>query len=315
VEYRKLGGSGLNVSAVGLGTGIIGGEGWSAEDDEKSISAIQRAIDLGINLIDTAPIYGRGHSEVIVGRALRGRRQKAIIATKCGNNWDQSNINKVWRDSSRKRLLKEIDDSLRRLGVDVIDLWQVHWPDPNTPLRETMETMLKIKEQGKIRAIGVSNFSVQQIGQSMKYAPVVSDQPPYNILERDVEKEILPFCRSNNVGVIAYSATCKGILSGRYRTVGDEVPWYYAEDPDFKENFERNLRIVDALRPIASKYGRTPAQFAINWVINRPGVTAALMGSRTAARVEENAGAAGWKISPEDLEKVEKILDISSKKQ
>ena len=315
MEYRKLGTSDLRVSAVGLGTGIIGGEGWTADDDEKSIRAIQSAIDLGINLIDTAPVYGRGHSEKIVGKALKDRREKAVISTKAGNNWDQSDINKVWRDSSEKRLLKELDDSLRRLGVDVIDLWQIHWPDPNTPLHQTMDTMLKIKEQGKIRAIGVSNFSKEQIGQCLKYAPVVSDQPPYNMLERDVEKEILPFCRRNNIGVIAYSSTCKAILSGRYRSVGDEFPWYYAEDPDFKENFERNLRIVDALRPLAAKYGRTLAQLAINWVINRPGVTAALMGSRTAARVEENAGAAGWKILPEDLEKVEKILDFSSEKQ
>ena len=307
MEYRKLVNSDLNVSAVGIGCWAMGGAAWGATDDNVSIAAIQKALDLGINFLDTAPAYGKGHSEEIVGKAIKGRRDKAFIATKCGLEWNKKG--RIWNNASRERLFKEIDECRERLDVDVIDLWQVHWPDPHIPIQETMEAMVKIKELGKIRAIGVSNFSPGQMEECLKYAQLVSDQPPYNMLHRDIEKDVLPFCREHNVGVVTYGSICRGLLSGKFKK-GNTFPKndLRSRDPSFNEKFEENLAIVEKLRPLAEKYGKTLAQLAINWVISQPGVTVAICGAKRPEQVEDNAGGADWRISDEDLAEIETII-------
>ncbi|MXY96859.1 MAG: aldo/keto reductase, partial [Gemmatimonadetes bacterium] len=214
MEYRALGKSGLTVSAIGMGCWPMAGVGWTGIDDKASLAALEAAMDGGITLIDTAYMYGRsGESERLVGRAIASRREEIVLATKCGMHWDGTNI---IRDSSRKCVLAQVEESLRRLNTDYIDLYQVHMPDENTPFEETAATLAELKEQGKIRAIGVSNYDVAQMKAFARHAPLHSDQPPYNLLKRDIEAEILPYCRENRIGVISYWPLYKGLLTGKY---------------------------------------------------------------------------------------------------
>ena len=213
MKYRKLGTSDLVVSEVGLGTWVLGGDHWGHAEDEESIAAIHAALDSGINLIDTAPAYGRGHAEEIVGKAIKGRRARVIVATKCGVHRDGKKFSYSPKPDD---IRKEIEDSLRRLGLDTIDLYQCHWPDPKTPVEETMREMLKMRDAGKIRHIGVSNFDVPLLERALAVAPVVSLQPHYSLLERKVEQSILPFCREKKIGIISYGTLGSGILTGKY---------------------------------------------------------------------------------------------------
>ncbi|MGB9877390.1 MAG: aldo/keto reductase [bacterium] len=306
--YRRLGESELEVSVIGLGTWVMGGVWWAEPEDEKSIEAIKVSIEGGINLIDTAPAYGYGRAERIVGQAIRGMREKVIIATKCGLAWDEQG--NIFNNLKRGNLLKEVDASLERLGIDVIDLYQVHWPDPNTPIKETFETLEEIRQAGKIRYIGVSNYSVEQMEEARKYAKIVSLQPPYSLFNRGIEKEILPYCRANNIGILAYSPMERGILTGKFHLEGVEPP------DDLRRNhptlspgaFEPTKRCLLRLREIAEEKGCSLGALAVAWVIHQEGVTTALVGARNAQQAKENLKAADVRLSEKDLARIEEIV-------
>jgi aryl-alcohol dehydrogenase-like predicted oxidoreductase len=298
------------ISRIGLGTWAIGGAMWGGSNDAESIKTIQHAIDVGINLIDTAPVYGFGHSEEIVGKALAegGRRDKAVLATKVALEW---NDGKVTRNSSPARIAKEIEDSLRRLQTDRIDIYQIHWPDASVPIEETAEAMLKLKGQGKILAIGVSNFSSQQMETWRKVAPLHSTQPPYNIFEREIESDVLPYSLKHKLIVLSYGAICRGLLSGTMSQArkfeGDDLR---LKDPKFLGNrFSQYLAAVDLLGQHAkAKYGKSVLAFAVRWILDRGETMTALWGARNAAQLDQVEEAFGWKLSAEDYAAVDDIL-------
>ena len=310
MEQRQLGKSELNITVLGLGTWAFGGDiWWGHQEDKNSIDTLYEAIDLGINFIDTAPIYGKGRSEKVIGRALKekGLRENVILATKAGLSWKGPLI---LHNLKKKRILEELDASLKRLQVDTIDLYQVHWPDPHTPIRETAETIRGLYEKGKIRAIGVSNYSIDQIKEFMEYCPLHSLQPPYNMFRREIEKDILPFCIEHNIGIIAYAPLHSGLLTGKF-FFGEKIPKDRIRNinPDLKEkNFEINKKVIIKLKDIASKYNKTLSQLALNWVSSRSGITSAIVGSRKTSQIEENIGGAEWKLTKEDKELIEIIL-------
>ena len=309
IETVRFGKTDLLVSPLVLGTWVTGGWAWGGADEKEALAAVMRALELGINFIDTAPVYGFGKSEEIVGRAIKEcGREKVVVATKCGLEWDEKE--RIRRNSSPGRILQEVDDSLKRIGVDCIDLYQIHWPDPAVAFEDSMKTMFKIREQGKIRHIGVSNFSRSQIERIMRLGEVYSLQPSYNMFEREAEKELLPFCLENEIAVLGYGGLCRGLLTGKFK--GDErFPRgdLRRTDPKFKpDRFKIYVKAVDAIKPIAASYGKSPAQFALRWALHQPGVTCVIAGARTARQAEDNAGALGWTIKPEELRKVDKIL-------
>jgi len=315
MRTKKLGWTDLNLTVIGLGTWAIGGGGWKfawgPQDDKKSIATIKRALELGINWIDTAPVYGLGHSEKIVGKAIKGVEPKPIIATKCSRVWDrEGNITGCLK---RESIRREVEASLKRLGVEVIDLYQIHWPVPDKDIEEAWETIAQLKEEGKIRYAGVSNFNVTQLERIQKIHPVASLQPPYSMLERGIEDEILPYCRKNNIGVIAYSPMQKGLLTGKVtKKWVEELPEddHRRRDPRFQEpQLSINLEFVDNLRPIAQKSGRTLAQLAISWVLRRPEVTAAIVGARSPSQIEETAPAGDWILSEEEIAAIDELLE------
>jgi aryl-alcohol dehydrogenase-like predicted oxidoreductase len=284
---------------------------WGGSSDRDSILAILRALELGITFIDTAPVYGFGHSEQIISEALKqwGRKADVAIATKCGLNWDDGGRN-IWRDSSPERIRTEVEGSLKRLGVDCIHLLQIHWPDPKTPFDKSMEVLVRLQEAGKIRYIGLSNFNKGQLEACLEAGPVHSLQPPYNLFEREAEQELLPFCLEKNIATLAYGGLCRGLLSGKFS--GSEQ---FAKgdlrrvDPKFKpDKFKQYVKAVEGLKKLAAKYEKTPAQFALRWALQQPGITTVIAGARTAGQVEDNAGAAGWVIEADDIKKVEEIL-------
>jgi aryl-alcohol dehydrogenase-like predicted oxidoreductase len=281
MEIAAIPGTSLGVSRVTLGTWAIGGWMWGGTDDAESIDTIRTAIEHGINVVDTAPAYGFGRSEEIVGEALTDGhlRSRVLIATKVGLQWEGGS---VFRNASRARILQEIDDSLRRLQTDYIDIYQVHWPDPLVPIEETAETMGALFRQGKIRAIGVSNFSVEQMEQFRKVAPLHVAQPPFNLFERGVESDILPYCRTNKVATFGYGALCRGLLSGRMRPDstfdGDDLR---RTDPKFKPpRFVQYLAAVERLDRLAQqRFGKRVIHLAIRWMLDQ-GITTALWGAR-----------------------------------
>jgi len=312
---RPLGNSGLDVSAIALGAWAFGAtvETWGHVDDNESIAAINQAIDSGITLIDTAPIYGLGHSEEIVGKALRARRDEVALATKCGLLFPSSKDELPGRRLTRDSVLEECDQSLRRLQTDVIDLYQCHWPDPETPISETMEALTLLREQGKIRAIGVSNFSCERIAAALEFGPVHSLQPPFSMLQRRAADDLLPYCLEHEIGVIVYSPLVKGLLTGKFNA-RSEFSDVRANDPAYSaDHFRRNLQVVESLKTIATGYGKTVGQLAINWVITHPGVTAAIVGAKRVSQVLENVGGVGWSITEEDRRRIGRILEGSSR--
>ncbi len=308
MKYRRLGNSELYVSVVGLGTWVMGGVWWAEPDDEQSIAAIRASIDGGINLIDTAPAYGYGRAERLVGRAIKGLRDKVIIATKCGLSWDEKG--NITNNLKRESLLREIDDSLGRLEVDVIDLYQVHWPDPNTPIQETFETLEEIRQSGKIRYIGVSNFSVEQMEEARKFTEIVSDQPPYSLFQREIEKEILPYCRANNIGILAYSPMERGILTGKFHLDGVIPPDDLRRGhPTLSpKQFEPTRRCLSKLRELAEEKNTTLGALAVAWVIHQEGVTSALCGARNVRQALENLKAGEVELTAEDLQHIDEIV-------
>lgn len=319
MRTRKLGNSELELTTVGFGAWAIGGPwefGWGPQDDNESIAAIHTGLDEGINWIDTAPAYGHGHSEEIVGKVLKDVPQKPIIATKCGIIWDKTRDKITWL--REKSIINECHQSLKRLGVDVIDLYHMHWGKPDEQIEEGIGAMAKLQEQGKIRYIGVSNFTVGQIERARKVAEIVSLQPPYSMLHRETEKELLGYCGENNIGVVAYSPMHKGLLTGKYteqRVNELAADDHRRRDPEFKgEKFKATLELVDELRPIAERNGITLAQLAIAWVLRRKEVTAAIVGARKPSQTKETAPASEIDLSREDIEQIEGLLERRQRK-
>ncbi len=326
MEYRRLGQSELNVSAVTLGAWAIGGLFWGGTDERDSIAAIQRSIDLGVTSIDTAPVYGCGKSEEIVGKAIKGRRSQVQLLTKFGLRWDTEEGSfyfeiqdadgrsyRVFRLATKKWVIRECEESLRRLGTDYIDLYQHHWPDPKVPVDETFEGVERLLQDGKILAAGVCNYSPQQIAAAAEIVPLVSCQPPYSMLRRDIEIDVLPYCREQGMGAIVYSPLQLGLLTGKV-PVEREFPEtdIRSRSPYFKkENRRRVLEFLEKLEPIAKHHKATIAQLVVNWTIHQPGVTAALVGARNPAQAEENSGALKFKLSPEEIRRInDQLADL-----
>ena len=306
-EFVEIPATELKVSRVALGTWAMGGWMWGGTDQRESIATIQAALHQGINLIDTAPAYGFGVSEEIVGEALEGVRTQAVIATKTGLEWRDG---KVYRNATRARILKEVDDSLRRLRTDYIDIYQVHWPDPKVPVEETAEAMRSLYEEGKIRAIGVSNFSVAEMECFRQVAPLHVLQPPYNLFERAIETDILPYARANHIATLGYGALCRGLLSGRMRPDstfdGDDLRRI---DPKFQP--PRFAQYLDAVRQLDEfaqrRFGRRVIQLAVRWMLDQ-GISVALWGGRRPDQLEAALGVAGWSLRSSDREQIERIV-------
>jgi aryl-alcohol dehydrogenase-like predicted oxidoreductase len=311
IETTRIPGTDLTPSRIGLGTWAIGGWMWGGSDDAASIRTIQAAVDRGITLIDTAPVYGFGHSEEIVGKALSqgGRRAKVVIATKVALDWTADQ--KPFRNASRARIQKEIEDSLRRLKTDVIDLYQVHWPDPNTPIEETAAALESLRKAGKIRAIGVSNFSPVQMDQFRAVAPLATDQPPYNMFERAIEKDTLPYCQQHGIVTLAYGALCRGLLAGKMNAstkfTGDDLR---KSDPKFQApRFAQYLKAVQALDDFAQKnYGKRVVHLAVRWILDRQGEGFALWGARKPEQLEPIDQVYGWKLDAGAMAAIDRIL-------
>jgi aryl-alcohol dehydrogenase-like predicted oxidoreductase len=316
METRKLGTSDLELTTVGLGTWAIGGAGWAfawgAQDDDEAVAAIVRGVELGVNWIDTAPVYGMGHSEELVGRALKdlGPSRRPLVATKCGRVWDDDGGIQGSLEPASVRA--ECEASLLRLGVETIDLYQMHWPDPDEQIEDAWATLGELQKEGKVRHIGVSNFNVEQLRRLQAIHPVASLQPPYNMIVRAVEDELLEFCATASIGIISYSPMCKGLLTGaftreRVSSLGEDD--HRARDPKFGDpQVGLHLELVEQLRPIAERAGRTLAQLAIAWVLRRREVTAAIVGARRPAQIEGTAPAADWVLTDSDLAEVDALL-------
>jgi len=310
MKTKRLGNSDLAITPVGFGAWAIGGSGWEfgwgEQDDKQSVDAIHRALELGVNWIDTAAVYGMGHSEEVVAKALRTwPGPRPYIFTKCGLRWDEQGY--VHRDLSADSIRLECEDSLRRLNVDAIDLYQIHWPTDN--LEEGWSAMAQLQKEGKVRWIGVSNFSVEELRRAQKIAPVTSLQPPYSLVRREVESEILPYCRSNRIGVIVYSPMASGLLTGamtRERAASLPSSDWRSRDVEFKEpRLSRNLALVERLRAVGERVQRPPGQVAIAWTLRNPAVTGAIVGARSAKQVQGNVDAATLRLTKKEIAEVE----------
>ena len=313
MQTRKLGNTELELTTVGLGTWAMGGPwqfGWGPQDDDEAIAAIVKALDMGINWIDTAPAYGLGHSEELIAQALGRTGARPLIATKCGILWNEKKEKVTCL--KKRSIRKECHDSLRRLGIDVIDLYQMHWPDPDEDVEEAWEEMVRLKEQGEVRYLGVSNFAVEHLDRVRRIHEPVSLQPPYSMLHREAEEELLGYCAANNIGVVAYSPMQRGLLTGKFspeRLAELAVDDHRRRNPDFQEpQFSATMELVEELKVIAGRNGRTCAQLAISWVLRRSEVTAAIVGARRPAQIEETAPAGDWNLSEEDIKEIEKLL-------
>lgn len=311
MKTRQLGAGGPYLTEIGFGAWAIGGHwefGWGTVNDRDSIAAIQFAIDNGIGWIDTAAIYGLGHSEDVVGKALEGKRDKIFLATKCGMIWDDQRRVKI--NASSKSIKNEIDNSLKRLNTDHVDLYQIHWPDPETDVEESWEALVRIKEEGKARYIGVCNYDVPLLSRCMKIFPVQSLQPPYSILRRQVENEILPYCAQQKIGVVAYSPMQAGILSGKFdmsKLANDD--WRRSNKFYQEPRLSAYLVFVEKLRPIAAKYNKTVGQIAIAWVLGNSAITSAIVGARFSSQVKENIASSGFVLTKIDQDKIAEELN------
>jgi aryl-alcohol dehydrogenase-like predicted oxidoreductase len=309
-EFVNIPRTQLKVSRVALGTWAMGGWMWGGTDQRESVATIHAALDQGINLIDTAPAYGFGVSEEIVGAALEGIRDRAVIATKTGLEWRDG---KVYRNATRARIMQEVDDSLRRLRTDYIDIYQVHWPDPLVPVEETAEAMRSLYERGKIRAIGVSNFSVDQMVRFRQVAPLHVLQPPYNLFERAIETDILPYSRANDIATLGYGALCRGLLSGRIQPNttfdGDDLR---RVDPKFQRpRLAQYLQAVRQLDEFAQRrFHRRVIHLAVRWMLDQ-GISVALWGGRHPDQVEAALGVAGWSLTDVERESIEHIVNTA----
>lgn len=311
---KTLGNSDLHLTPIGYGAWAIGGGNWEfawgAQDDQESLRTIERALDSGLNWIDTAAIYGLGHSEEVVGKALKGRSQKPYVFTKCSMRWSPDR--KIYRSLKAGSLQEEIEASLTRLGVDTIDLYQIHWPNPEDELEEAWETLARFQEEGKVRYIGVSNFNVEQMKRVQAIAPITSLQPPYSMLRRAIEEEILPFCRQHNIGVINYSPMLSGMLTGkmtaeRVRNMPDDD--WRKRSPNFQSpKLERNLELAKLLGEIGQEHGVQAGVVAIAWTLRNPAITAAIVGARRPDQVDGILPAATFRLSDAEAERIERWM-------
>jgi aryl-alcohol dehydrogenase-like predicted oxidoreductase len=331
MRYRPLGAANIQASAVGLGTWAIGGWMWGGQDDDDSIKAIHAAIDEGINLIDTAPMYGYGHSETVVGRAIAGKRDRVVLATKCGLRWDMDEPRgefhfaadekairksddapyKVYRHLAPDSIRHELEQSLRRMHVECIDLYQTHWQDGSTPIEDTMAELLQLKKEGKVRAIGVSNAKLHHVKEYRAVGQLDAMQEKYSMLDRGLEEQVLPYTREHNIAVLAYSPLANGLLTGKIGTDREFGEGDLRSDrPRFStENRQRVLDLLETIQPIAESRGITLAQLAIAWAICQPGLTHALVGARTVEQAKENAAAAELTLTDEELAAIDAALE------
>ena len=314
METRRLGNSDLSITPIGIGAWAMGGSGWTwswgPQNDNDSIAAIHDALDRGINWIDTAAVYGLGHSEEVVKRALHGRKQRPYVFTKCERTWDAKG--KLGGTLKAASIRRECEESLRRLGVDAIDLYQIHWPEPDADIEEGWTEMARLKEEGKVRHIGVSNFNVAQMKRAATIAPITSLQPPYSMLARAVEDSILPFAQANNIGVIVYSPMYSGLLSGgmtRERISSLAAEDWRLQNPNFREPLlSRNLRLVELLKEVGVRHGRTAGEIAIAWTLHNPAVTGAIVGMRNPTQVAGVIGAATFRLSSREFGEIGEAL-------
>ena len=314
MRTKKLGWTELELTTVGLGTWAMGGGewrfGWGSQEDQESIATVRKALDLGVNWIDTAAVYGLGRSEMVVGEAVRSLSQRPILATKCGLVWDESR--EVSNRLKRKSVLAEVDDSLRRLAVDYIDLYQVHWPNPDVDIEEGWGAVAEAVKAGKIRYAGVSNFNVAQMERVQPIHPIASLQPPYSMLRRGIEADILSYCAEKNIGVIAYSPMQKGLLTEKYSrewALALEADDHRSRDPMFNDpQLTANLKLVDGLRSIASGREMKVSQLAIAWVLHREEVTSAIVGARRPEQIEETVRAGDWILESAEIDAIETLL-------
>ena len=318
MQTRQLGNSDLQITPLGIGAWAMGGAGWafawSQQDDDDSISAIHAALDAGMNWIDTAAVYGLGHSEEVVAKALADRSSKPYVFTKCARVWDENRqIGKRLKADSVRR---ECEDSLRRLKVDVIDLYQIHWPEPDEDVEEGWATLARLKEEGKVRWIGVSNFNAEQLCRAQKIAPITSLQPPYSLIRREIEAEVLPFCAVHNVGIIAYSPMGSGMLTGtmtRQRVENLPEDDWRRRSPQFQEPLlTRNLKLADKLKEIAARHNRSAGETALAWVLANPVVTGAIVGVRNAEQVNGVIGAMEFRLNPGEIAEIESFFQSAS---
>ncbi len=314
MQTRQLGNTDMHITPIGFGSWAIGGSnwayGWGVQDDGDAVKAIERAVELGINWIDTAAVYGLGHSEELVAKAIAGIKAKPFIFTKCSMAWNEENqiSNSLKADSIRR----ECEESLKRLKVDAIDLYQIHWPNPEADLEEGWQELARLKEEGLVRHIGVSNFSIAQLRLIMSIAPVASLQPPYSMLRPAVEKELLPFCMEHNIGVIVYSPMLSGMLTGAMtleRVAGFPHDDWRRGNKEFQEpRLSANLALVELLKHIGLPYGHSAGEVAIAWTLRHPGVTGAIVGGRNATQVEGIIGAGEFRLNEEEIEKIENFI-------
>jgi aryl-alcohol dehydrogenase-like predicted oxidoreductase len=311
MQTKQLGNSDLKITPIGVGAWAMGGSGWAfawgPQDDDDSIAAIRAALDKGVNWIDTAAVYGLGHSEEVVGRAVKSMANPPYIFTKCERIWNERG--EIAKSLKADSIRRELEASLRRLQIERIDLYQIHWPEPDEDIEEGWSTLAQLKAEGKVRYIGVSNFNVQQMQRAQAIAPITSLQPPYSMISPEIEESILPYCGANNIGVLAYSPMKSGLLAGtmtRERVAAFPADDFRRRTPNFQEPLlTRNLELAELLRAIGQRHGRTPGEVAIAWVLRRPEVTAAIVGMRSAQQVEGVIGAADFRLSPAEIAEID----------
>ncbi len=314
MRTRQLGKTDFEITPLGLGTWAMGGGnwefGWGPQDDEASIATIHRALDLGINWIDTAAVYGLGHSEEIVAKALKDYPKRPYVFTKGSRVWNDKG--EITGSLKAQSLQREVENSLRRLQTDVIDLYQLHWPNPDEDIEEGWQTLAKLQAEGKIRYIGVSNFNVEQMRRAQKIAPIASLQAPYSLIHREIEREILPYCQEQNIGVIVYSPMMSGLLTGamskeRVENMPDDD--WRKRDPEFQEpRLSRNLQLAHLLQEIAYPHGRSTAEVAVAWTLHNPAVTGAIVGGRKPQQIDDVVGAAEFRLEESELAQINKFL-------
>jgi aryl-alcohol dehydrogenase-like predicted oxidoreductase len=312
MKMKRLGNSDLELTPIGVGAWAMGGGGWAfawgPQDDNESIAAIQAALDRGVNWIDTAAVYGLGHSEEVVARAIAGRPNRPFVFTKCERVWNEKG--EISKSLKRDSVRKECEASLRRLKVDTIDLYQIHWPEPDEDVEEGWETLSRLKEEGKVRWIGVSNFNVAQLERARKIAPITSLQPPYSAISPEIEDAILPYCHQHGIGVLAYSPMKSGLLTGKMTR--ERIAAFPADDfrkraLAFQEpNLTRNLALAEHMKQIAARHGRTAGEVALAWVLRHPAITAAIVGMRSAEQVEGVIGALEFRLTFDEIAEIDR---------
>jgi aryl-alcohol dehydrogenase-like predicted oxidoreductase len=311
MQTKQLGNSDLKITPIGVGAWAMGGAGWAfawgPQDDDDSVAAIHAALDKGVNWIDTAAVYGLGHSEEVVGKAVKGLAKPPYVFTKCERIWNERG--EIAKSLKADSIRREVEASLRRLQIERIDLYQIHWPEPDEQIEEGWSTLAQLKAEGKVRYIGVSNFNVQQMQRAQAIAPITSLQPPYSMISPEIEESILPYCGANNIGILAYSPMKSGLLAGtmtRERVAAFPADDFRRRTPNFQEPLlSRNLELAELLRALGQKHGRTPGEVAIAWVLRRPEVTAAIVGMRSAKQVEGVIGAADFRLSPQEIAEID----------